>query len=1218
MLGAQTHQDLPFEHLVDALQPERNLSHSPLFQVMFTLQTPAEQSMETPGLRVENMEVDPGTALFDLSLDVVVEPDRLSGSFEYNTDLFDESTVQRFADGFLEILTSIVAKPEGRVHDIPPLTERERQLQLVDWNNVPGPDLTADYVTRFAAQVERTPDAPAVVYRTQSWTYRDLHRRAGNTAASLRAAGVGPDSVVAVLGERSPELLAMILGVLESGGAYLPLDPRHPQQRMAQIVELSRPVVLLATREWEGRAAELLNEIPSDRQPQILTIEQVMEQDIDPAGLKPIRAAGRLAYLIYTSGSTGTPKGVMVEQDGMLNNLLYKLESLELTAADVVAQTASQCFDISVWQFLAALLCGARVHIVPDDVAHDPTALLYHLDEAGITVVEPVPAVLQGLLTVDGSVPALAGLRWVLPTGEALPLALCRRWFARYPTIPLMNVYGPAECSDDVATHVMCSPPDGADRPVPIGRPVPGLRLYILNRHLSPVPVGTAGELCVGGVGVGRGYLRDPKRTAAVFVPDPFGPDAGARLYRTGDLACYRPDGTIEFVGRVDHQVKIRGYRIEPGEIEARLLEQRGVLEAVVIAREDQPGQRRLVAYVTPDGPEALETQEVRRRLQDILPDYMIPSSFVVLENLPRSSNGKIDRRALPVPDLVGQTDRSYTPPETPAEAALAKIWEDVLGLPQVGTQENFFELGGDSIVSLQVIARAKQAGLLLSPRQIFQHQTVAELAAVAGRDAAVALEAEQGVVTGEAPLTPIQSAFFELPLTNPHHWNQSVLLEAKEPIVESALETAVAALIAHHDALRLRFVQSDDGWRQSHGPIPQGPFVRRVTLAALSESERRASFEAQATQWQGSLNILEGPLLHVIWFEMGQGLPDRLLIAVHHLVVDGVSWRILLEDLQSAYRQTVDRRPIQLPLKTTSFRQWAERVRRYGETDIMNDPSSAVWLTTQEERLIALPVDDASGSDREAAAETLTVSLDEQDTHALLHQVPAAYGTQINDVLLTALTQTLGRWTGFDRMTVDLEGHGREDLFPELDVSRTVGWFTSVFPVTLELPGGESPGEALKTVKERLRRIPNHGIGYGIIRYLTKNGLDAAQPRSVARVPVGFNYLGQFDAVATDESAFILSADTVGKEHDPRNPMEYELDINASVVNGRLEVMWTHSRERYRPETITSLAETYLKDLQTLITHCLSADAGGYTPSDFPSVELEQDALDAILEQMN
>jgi amino acid adenylation domain-containing protein/non-ribosomal peptide synthase protein (TIGR01720 family) len=1218
VLGAQTHQDLPFEHLVDALQPERNLSHSPLFQVMFTLQTPAEQSMETPGLRVDNMEIDPGTALFDLSLDMVVEPEQLSGSFEYNTDLFDESTAKCYADGFLKILSSMVAKPEGRVHDVPPLTDRERHLQLVDWNNVPGPDLTADYVTRFAAQVERTPESTAVVCREQSWTYRELHRRMSKTADALAAAGVGPDSIVAVLGERSPELLAMILGVLEVGGAYLPLDPRHPRPRLAQIMELSRPLVLLVTREWEAGAADLLNELPSDRHPRLLIIEQLMEQDINPAGLRPIRAAGRLAYLIYTSGSTGAPKGVMVEQDGMLNNILYKLQSLQMTADDVVAQTASQCFDISVWQFLAALLCGARVHIVPDDVAHDPAALLRHLDEAGITIVEPVPAVLQGLLAVDGRAPALAKMRWVLPTGEALPSALCRRWFAHYPTIPLMNAYGPAECSDDVATHVMDAPPNDPDRPIPIGRPVPGLRLYMLNRHLAPVPIGTAGELCIGGIGVGRGYLHDPERTAASFVPDPFGPDAGARLYRTGDLARYRKDGTIEFVGRADHQVKIRGYRIEPGEIEARLLEQRGVLEAVVMAREDQPGQRRLVAYLTPDAPETLDIQEVRRRLQDTLPEYMVPSSFIVLNALPRSSNGKIDRRALPVPDLAGQGERSYTPPRTPAEAALTKIWEEVLGLPQVGTQENFFELGGDSIVSLQVIARAKQVGLIFNPRQIFQHQTVVELAAVARREAVVTLEAEQGAVTGEAALTPIQCAFFELPLVNPNHWNQSVLLEAKEPLVESALETAVATLIAHHDALRLRFVQTNDDWRQSHAPIPSGPFVHRVNLARLSDSERSASFEAEATQWQGSLNISEGPLLQVVWFEMGKGSSDRLLIVVHHLAVDGVSWRVLLEDLQTVYRQAVENRPIQLPPKTTSFRQWAERLRRYGEADVMKDPSSAAWLTAQEEGSVVLPVDDPDGTDREAAAETLTVSLDERDTDALLHQVPAAYGTQINDVLLTALAQTLGEWTGLNRVTVDLEGHGREDLFHELDVSRTVGWFTSVFPVTLDLTRATSPGEALKSVKEQLRRIPGRGIGYGIIRYLKKDGPDAAKARATARVPVGFNYLGQFDSIATDESTFVLSSESVGKEHDPRNQMEYELDINASIVNGRLEVMWTYSRERYRPGTITSLAAAYLKDLQTLIAHCLSADAGGYTPSDFPNVELEQDALDAILEQMN
>ncbi|HRI38632.1 MAG TPA: condensation domain-containing protein, partial [Nitrospira sp.] len=383
-------------------------------------------------------------------------------------------------------------------------------------------------------------------------------------------------------------------------------------------------------------------------------------------------------------------------------------------------------------------------------------------------------------------------------------------------------------------------------------------------------------------------------------------------------------------------------------------------------------------------------------------------------------------------------------------------------------------------------------------------------------------------------------------------------------------------------------------------------------------DPERQASFETQATRWQGSLNISEGPLLQVVWFEMGKGLPDRLLIVLHHLAVDGVSWRILLEDMQTVYRQAVENRLVQLPPKTTSFRQWAERLQRYAEAEVMKDSSSAVWLTVQERESIVLPVDNPTGSDREAAAETLTVSLDEENTEALLHRVSAAYGTQINDVLLTALAKTLGRWTGLSRVTIDLEGHGREDLFPELDVSRTVGWFTSVFPVTLDATLSLSPGESLKTVKEQLRGIPSRGIGYGIARYLTKDGLGAAKDHTEAGVPVSFNYLGQFDAVATDESPFVLSSESVGKEHDPDNPMEYELDINASVVNGCLEVMWTYSRERYRPGTITSLAAAYLKALQTLIAHCLSADAGGYTPSDFPNVELEQDALDAILEQMN
>ncbi|MDF0668418.1 MAG: amino acid adenylation domain-containing protein [Nitrospira sp.] len=1224
VLRAQSHQDLPFEYLVDALQPERNLSHSPLFQVMFTLQTPADQSMEPPGLRVDNMEIEPGTTLFDLSLDMVLEPDRLSGSFEYSTDLFADETIARMVRHFQELLRQIVLNPEARVSALGLLSQDESRHVLEDCNKTTAPYPRESCLHHlFEEQARLTPDAIAMVWNGASYSYRFLNERANQLARYLRSQGIAMESRVALCMERSLEMVAGLLGILKAGAAYVPMDPLYPRERLRFMIEDSGAQLVLTQQQFldkfQNRTVPII--ALDESWPSVAALS-----DIDS---RWHTTPENLAYILYTSGTTGEPKGIEISHRALVNHSTAMARHYGLQPTDRVLQFASISFDVAAEECFPTWAAGATVVLRPNESVPAFADFEQFIADHGLTVLNlPTPywaEWIEAMEQTDTTLPH--AIRLVIVGSEkALPESLVRWQRLAGARIAWCNSYGPTETTITASYFMPERQKDwSAASTVPIGRPIANVQLYVLNPALQPVPIGVAGELYIGGAGVARGYHRQPARTAEQFIPDCFSREPGARLYRTGDRVRRLADDNLEFLGRYDDQIKIRGFRVEPAEIELWLKRHPAVKDALVLQElNEQPGgarrgESRLMGCVVPRIDNATTAQDLRSFLAERLPRYMIPAAWIFLDTLPLTSRGKVDRQALrALAGRIQKTEPVSAPLQTDTEQAIADIWKEILGLEAVGRHDNFFDLGGDSIASLQVIARAKQVGLLFSPRQIFQYQTVAELAAVAGREAVVALEAEQGAVTGEAPLTPIQRAFFELPLVNLHHWNQSVLLEAKEPLVESALEAAVTALIAHHDALRLRFVQTDDGWRQSHAPIPQGPLVCRVNLAALSDSERRAAFEAQATQWQGSLHISEGPLLHVVWFEMGDGLSDRLLIAVHHLAVDGVSWRILLEDLQTFYRQAVENRPIQLPPKTTSFRQWAERLRRYAETEVTKDLPSIFWPTTAGERSIVLPVDDPTGSNREAASETLTVSLDERDTQALLHDVSAAYGTQINDVLLTALAQTLGWWIGLDRVTVDLEGHGREDLFPELDISRTVGWFTSVFPVTLDVTRSESPGEALKSVKEQLRKIPGHGIGYGIVRYLTKNGLDSARARPAPRVPVGFNYLGQFDAVATEESAFVLSTESVGKEQDPRNPMEYELDINASVVNGCLEVMWTYSRERYRSCTITSLATAYLSDLRKLIAHCLSTDAGGYTPSDFPDVELEQDALDAILEQMN
>ena len=728
-LGAYTHQDVPFEKLVEILQPVRDVSYSPIFQVMFELQNAPTSELAVPGLHVTTIDIEPLTAKFDLTMTLCETEGGLTASMEYNTDLFSSDSMSRMLHHYELILHDMTARPDATIDELRLLTDGVEQLLLNDWNRgscLSVPDRS--FPQLFEAQVSATPDRVAAVCMNRRVTYQELNRRANRVAHALRLKGVEPETVVALLGDRDLDYLAMLLGIFKAGGLYLPLDAGHPDQRLAHMLAESLPRVLLTTGTYRQRVMPLREGRSEQEPPTLLTMEELqssMNDDMNPfTSVHP----GDAAYVIYTSGSTGAPKGAIVEHRGMLNHLWGKVSTLRLTDEDVIAQTASQCFDISVWQFLAPLLCGGRVCIVPDDIAHDPGRLLHHAETAGVTIIETVPAMLQGMLDMAAnsgeSEPALARLRMVLPTGEALPASLCRRWLARYPSVPLINAYGPAECADDVALHPVTQIPEEHVTSMPVGRPVPNMELYVLSPSLKPLPIGVVGELCVAGVGVGRGYLRDPAKTAEVFIPHPFACEPGARLYRTGDTAKYLPNGDIQFLGRMDHQVKVRGFRIELGEIESQLLEHPEVHEAVVVAKEDDRGDKRLIAYVSG----CASGDALRGFLGERLPDYMVPH-VVVLESLPRNANGKLDRRALPEP-TGRDPHRTFVAPRTEIEATVAREWAEVLGLPHVGVHDNFFDLGGHSLLAAQLISRIQRMiGKPIALLDLFQAPTVESLA---------------------------------------------------------------------------------------------------------------------------------------------------------------------------------------------------------------------------------------------------------------------------------------------------------------------------------------------------------------------------------------------------------------------------------------------------------------------------------------------------------
>ncbi|HEX2326280.1 MAG TPA: amino acid adenylation domain-containing protein, partial [Chloroflexota bacterium] len=866
-LGAYAHQDVPFEKLVDELQPQRDPSRTPLVQVAFSLQHALPAGPDFGGLSLEPLPEGGATAKFDLTLALEETPAGLRAVAEYSTDLFQRETVQRLLGHYQALLEGFVAEPDARLDNLPLLSDQEAQRLLRQWNATARPYPHQRCVHHLVAeQAALAPQAVAVAGPAGSLTYGELNARANRLAHHLLSLGVRSETRVGVCLGRSPELVVAFLAVLKAGGAYLPVDPAYPPERLAGMLEDAGALAVLTAggaglgggaESEPGRAGEAAAGLPTVGEARLVRLDDPAEAEAiaaRPATAPPTSAAtttDHLAYVIYTSGSTGRPKGVQVPHAGLTNLVFWHQRAFGLTPEDRATQVASPAFDAATWELWPYLACGASVHVPDEETRAAPEALRDWLVAQGITVSFLPTPLAEAVLALPW--PPASALRLLLTGGDAL-----RRPPPAGLPFDLINNYGPTEYS--VVTTSGYVPPAGADQPPGradqppgIGRPIANTQVYVLDRRRQPVPAGVPGELYVGGDGLARGYLGRPGLTAARFVPHPFVP--GARLYRTGDLVRWVAEGDaldggpgggaggqLEFLGRLDQQVKIRGFRIEPGEVEATLATHPQVREVVVVAQ-DRPGSadKRLVAYVVlqragaspeaPDALDALDSPEARRQalpslrayLQERLPAYMVPGAFVALDALPLTPNGKLDRKALPAPETAGagadghgdeEADGAPTPvpPRTAAETTLAGIWAEVLGLPlaRVGVEDNFFALGGDSILSIQVVARATRAGLRLTPRQLFQHQTVAELAAVAGT--APAVQAEQETLTGPVPLTPIQRWFFEQDLPAPQHWNQAHVVTAPRPLRPDLLRAAVGHVLEHHDALRLRFRRTPQG----------------------------------------------------------------------------------------------------------------------------------------------------------------------------------------------------------------------------------------------------------------------------------------------------------------------------------------------------------------------------------------------------------------------
>lgn len=1226
VLGALTHQEYPFPLLVERLNLKRDPGRIPLFQTTFILRkTQGHQELsplifpEDQGIRVtwgalelEYFDMPQEEGQFDLGLEIIESPERCAGIVKYNTDLFDEATIQRIVTHFTTLLQGIVDSPQKPIALLPLISPAEQQQILVDWNATSTDFPHTQCVHElFEEQVSQTPEAIAAVYKEQSYTYEQLNRKANQLAHYLRSLGINPETMVALCTGRSLDMIVGILGILKAGGAYIPVDPSYPQERLASMLNDADPPLLLTQK-------DLLAHLPEKRAKTICLDWDwsIVAQHPDENPVHDTHP-DNLAYVIYTSGSTGIPKGTLLSHYGLLNLVFWHQQAFKITADDKATQLAGISFDASVWEIWPYLTIGATLYLVDLETLRSPKALRDWLISQGITITFLPTPMAEEALILPWPGPEKTPLRIMLTGGDKLHRTPS-------PAIPftLVNNYGPTE--NTVVTtsgEVPSSLPPGLTAPH-IGRPISNVQVYVLDPFLQPVPIGVPGELHIGGESLARGYLNRSELTKEKFIPNPFGNDPTTRLYKTGDLVRYLPDGNIEFLGRIDYQVKIRGFRIELGEIEAALSAHSSIREAVVLAREDLVSSKQLVAYyILHDDAEDIASHELRSFLKRTLPEYMIPSAFITLKTWPLTPNGKLDRRALPVPGTYQERPSGeYIAPRTPVEQQLADIWADVLHRDQVSIHDNFFDLGGDSILSIQIVARANQAGLHLNPNHLFQHQTIAELAIAA--ETRPSIQAEQGFVTGPVPLTPIQHWFFEQSFAEPYHWNQSILLETREPLDADMLEQAAQALVRHHDALRLRFVREQEEWLQECVLPDDTPLVTSCDLSDIALNEQVAALHREFERIQNSLDLLKGPLFQILLVQRGDGQPGYVLLIVHHLAIDGVSWRILLEDLQTAYLAINRGVEVKFPQKTSSFQAWASRLHEYCQSAEFSE-EIAYWTTTFADiDVTPLPLDFPDTSVQTANTEVsnahISVMLDCDQTRALLYDVHQAYNTNINDILLTALTQTLGEWTESSRLLFDLEGHGRENVFDDLDVSRTIGWFTTMFPVYLPVEPIEQPGEALKNIKEHLRNIPRQGFSYGLLRYLYLEPSLKKRLQHIPEAQVSFNYLGQIDRGLADSTLFCLSQEASGPVRGAKNRRIELLEIEAFIIEDQLHIRWTYSQNLHQQATIERLAHRFLDLLQILIAHCQSPEAGSYTPSDFPDVDLDQEQLDNVLDAID
>ncbi|MEM7086884.1 MAG: amino acid adenylation domain-containing protein [Bacteroidota bacterium] len=1180
-LESLEHQMYPFDKLVDQLEAVTYADRNPVFDVMFVFQNEEDklETLEVEEAWSESIEfVENQGAKLDIGIIVKEVGNGLKFTVNYNTAIYERPMLERFIENFRTLMQTALEPRSIPLKQISCIAPSERQQLLIHFNETkldfPEHRTVLDL---FDDQVKNTPNAMAIAFDGKELTYKELDDKANKLGHYLMSALlVEAEDFVGVLLDRSDWLVVSLLSVFKIGATYVPMDPNNPEERIKHMQNDSKCKAIID--------ASVIEDFE-------------VSKEIHPTTHLNRSISSNLAYVIYTSGSTGKPKGVMIAHDALYNSTMARFNFYEDYGNTLLV--ISPAFDVAYAVIFGTLLKGGKLILVSKKDMYDPQFMERTFEGQALNTLFCPNHYYQFLLAecqLDRS-----ALRTLISGGEKMSDAL-KEEILSFSDARLFNEYGPTE------TTIWSSAANfNLGEVNSIGKPIANTTYYITNDSGQLVPMGVAGELLIGGAQLARGYLNLEELTQERFIQNPFDPSGEGKVYRTGDLAKWLEDGSIQFLGRIDDQVKIRGYRIELGEVESTLQQKEGIIETVVIAKENQSGVHELVAYVVSEEEE--NTNDLREHLSQQLADYMIPSYFVQLNELPLTPNGKVDKRALPNPEVMELfTGVAYVAPRTLEEEILTEVWQEVLRKEVVSVKDSFYSLGGDSIKSIQIVSRMKQKGYYLSLEEIMGNPVLEDLAKSVVPDKRLI---DQSAVEGEVILTPIQHYFFNSPKVKvPHHYNQSVLLKSAEPIDSKALEQSIEALVNHHDALRMTYSISEAAVKQMNKPISAKAY--EIQYHDLSEDKNATqTLEELGGALQSSIQLDTGPLVKVGHFRLADG--DRLALVIHHLVIDGISWRIILDDLLNLYYHYTTDNDWSLPLKTDSFQRWAQLQYEYANGVQMAD-ERLYWEAICSENVPMIPQDMDTAEEVVHHDAARSFALDTATTELLQTKVHRVYQTEINDLLLTALGMAVHEVFELDRVAVEMEGHGREKFMEDLDVSRTIGWFTSTYPFVMDFSQAGTQRECLIQIKEDLRKIPNKGISYGMLKWLTEDSLGTLNPSII------FNYLGDFGdrPEASSQSTFDYASESIGPEMDKSNGEVIPLNVSGMMVSGQLTMTIGYANSQFKNETIERLLTAFREHLTQFIQE-LSAEEKTYiTPSDLTFSGLSMVEVTALNAQHN